>query len=124
MFSFQLIFFYVLAGFDGKLLTILDKGSANIQIVRITENSEINILNGTLNLKLAEACQDFLQINLNCKDWTLADNMKFTAKSCDETVVLKPDVNDEHTLVVNCLNGHVNIDSASWQDMIKMKLKK
>lgn len=115
---------YISAGFDGKLLTVLDKGSANIQIVRLIEDSEINILNGTLNLKLAEACQDFVQIKLKSKDWSLADNLKLTVKNFDNSIVLTPDVNDEHTLAVNCMNGHVHIDSASWQDMVKMKLKK
>ncbi|KAJ8957605.1 hypothetical protein NQ314_006531 [Rhamnusium bicolor] len=111
-------------GFDGKLTTILEKGSADIQLSRITNDSEINILNGTLNLKIADACQDYIQFEVQAEDCDIAENIKSTVTKSNEVVILTPDTYKENTVFVNCLNGRVNIESASWHDMIKLKLQK
>ncbi|KAJ8934978.1 hypothetical protein NQ318_014145 [Aromia moschata] len=113
-----------LNGFDGDLKALVEKGSANIQLSRITKDSEINMLNGTLNLKLGDACQDYVQFKIQAKGCDISDNIKSTVQTVDKGVVLTPDINNESTVLVNCVNGTVNVESASWQDMIKSKLKK
>lgn len=114
---------FVSAGFDGKIKTVIDKGSANIQISRITDNSELNILNGSLILKLSEACQEYTEFRIKTLDWEIPDNFKMTVRNCDGVVHLIPDLHDDNIVKVNCMNGSVDVESASWQDMIKMKLK-
>lgn len=115
--------YFFLVGFDGKLKTVIDKGSANIQISRISDDSEINLLNGSLILKLAEACQDYTEFRIKTLDWEIPESLKMTVRNCDGVVHLMPDSNSDNIVKVNCMHGSVDVDSASWQDMIKMKLK-
>lgn len=58
-------------------------------------------------------------------DWEIPENLKMTVRNCDGVVYLIPDVHEDNDNIVkvNCMNGSVEINSASWQDMIKMKLK-
>lgn len=90
----------------------------------MTKDSEINVQNGALNLKLADACQDYVQFKIQAKDCDVAENIKSTINRLGNVVVLTPDINEDNTVSVNCANGAVNVESASWQDMIKLKLKK
>lgn len=90
----------------------------------MTKDSEINVQNGSLNLKLADACQDYVKFKIHAKDYDVGENIKSTIDRVEDTVVLTPDISDDNTVSVNCVNGVVNVESASWQDMIKLKLKK
>lgn len=101
----------------------MDKGSANIQLAQITDESKINIMNGSLILKLADACQDYTGFRIKTLDWEMSERLKMTARNCDGLVHLVPEFQENSIVKVNCMQGSVNIDSASWQDMIMMKLK-
>lgn len=114
----------IAAGFDGDLNSLIENGHADIQLSRVTKDSEINIQNGTLNLKLSDACQDYIKFEIQAKGCDVAENIKSTIDRLEDVVVLTPDINDDNTVFVNCVNGVVNVESASWQDMIKLKLKK
>ncbi|XP_018562520.1 uncharacterized protein LOC108904442 [Anoplophora glabripennis] len=113
-----------LAGFDGGLDALIENGHADIQLARVTKDSEINLQNGALNLKLADACQDYVQFKIQAKDCDVAENIKSTINRLGDVIILTPDINEDNTVSVSCVNGAVNVESASWQDMIKLKLKK
>lgn len=80
-------------------------------------------MEGSLILKLAEACQDYTEFQIKTLDWEMSENFKMAVRNCDGVVNLIPEINSDNTVKVNCLKGSVDIDSASWQDMIKMKLE-
>ncbi|KAJ8919057.1 hypothetical protein NQ315_016963 [Exocentrus adspersus] len=113
-----------LTGFDGDLNVNIENGSADIHLARLIKDSTINVHNGTLSLKLADACQDYTIFKIQANDCDVAENIKSTVNRVGGTVELIPDINEENSVLVNCLNGAVNVETASWQDMIKLKLKK
>lgn len=80
-------------------------------------------MNGSLNLKLSDACQDYTEFQIKTLDWEMPENFKMAVRNCDGVVKLIPEINEENTVKVNCLQGSVDISSASWQDMMKIKLK-
>lgn len=102
---------------------MLDNGSANIQLARITDASEINIMNGSLNLKLANACQNQTGFKINTLDWEIPENLKMVVRNKDGSVNLVPEFHEENIVKVNCMQGSVVVDSTSWQDMIRERLK-
>lgn len=101
---------------------MIDKGSATIQLSKIHDDSEINIMEGSLMLKLSENCQDYTGFKIKTLDWEMQESLKMTAINSDGIVHLIPDIQEQNVVKVNCMNGSVEIDMASWQDMIKMKI--
>lgn len=80
-------------------------------------------MNGSLSLKLAEACQDYTEFQIKTLDWAIPEIFKMAVKNYDGVVNLIPEINEDNTVKVNCLQGSVDISTGSWQDMIKMKLE-
>nr|CAH7712213.1 unnamed protein product [Callosobruchus chinensis] len=112
------------AGFDGKLKLVLEKGKANIHLFRISEeSSEINILDGALKLRLADACQDYVQFLIKSETCEISENVKSTINNSGDVIQLIPDINADSSCVINC-QGHTFVESASWQDMIKLRMQK
>lgn len=111
-----------LNGFDGKLSTHIENGSADIYLSRILDNSDITIVKGTLHLTLAELCQKHVKYVVAAKECDFADDLNIETDE-NGCVRINPDIN-EHTVSVYCSEGTVIVDCASWKDMIKMKLKK
>ncbi|VEN41767.1 unnamed protein product [Callosobruchus maculatus] len=113
-----------LAGFDGKLKLVLERGKANIHLFRISEEeSEINILDGSLKLRLADACQDYVQFLIKSETSEISENVKSTINNSGNVLELIPDINADSSCIINC-QGHVFVESASWQDMIKLRMQK
>lgn len=111
-------------GFDGRLKIVSEEGSADIHLARITDDSEINILDGSLKLKIAESCQDYTKFMIKTKSCEVSENIKSTLSESEKETILIPDIHEDNTMLVDCSNGPVIIESASWQDMMKIKLKK
>ncbi|CAH0552711.1 unnamed protein product [Brassicogethes aeneus] len=110
-----------LAGFDGNLNVIVEKGDANIQISRLIENSAIKIENGNLNLKLSEECQETCEFKINSKNVKIDNSMNVKIQN-DTYSFQKGDKSGK--LSIECLNGDVNIESSSWEDLFKSKFIK
>lgn len=117
--------FYCFAvGFDGRLKTVVDKGSANIHLSRINEQSEVTIINGSLALKLSDSCQDYTRFRIKTLDYEISNRIKMVPKNSEGILNLLPDINEQNIVNINCMNGSVDVDSASWQDMVRIKLEK
>lgn len=112
-----------LTTFDGKLTATIDKGNADIHLSRIIGNSEINVNNGSLNLKLAELCQEYVKFILRSDFCDVAKVFKFEFKE-PGCVIINPEMNEEHLAVVNCLRGSIVVENVSWQEIMKIKFKK
>lgn len=80
-------------------------------------------MNGSLMLKLSENCQDYTGFKIKTLDWEMPDTLKMMATNSDGVVHLMPDIHEENVVKINCMKGSVDIDIASWQDMIKMKIQ-
>lgn len=81
-------------------------------------------MNGSLILKLGDSCQDYTKFEIKTLDWEIPESFKMIVRNCDGKFNLIPEIHEENTVKVNCMRGSVDIDSASWQDMLKMKLEK
>lgn len=81
-------------------------------------------MNGSLNLKVSNACQDYTGFRIKTLDWEVPETVKMTARTCEDVLHLMPDVHEENIVNINCMKGSVDVDSASWEDMIKLKLEK
>ncbi|XP_056633509.1 protein FAM185A-like [Diorhabda sublineata] len=112
-----------ITSFDGQLTATVDKGDADIHLSRITGNSEVNIKNGSLHLKLAELCQDYIKFILKSDYCDVGKQFKFDYRE-PGCVIINPEVVEEYLAVVNCLQGSILVQNVSWQEMMKLKLKK
>lgn len=114
-----------LAGFDGQLSSIINSGSAEIHLSRITASSDITIKDsGNLNLKVADSCLDTSLFRLTTTNLTLAESLKSANVTKEgDVVVIHPVGRGENVVLVNCAKSNVVFETASWQEMIEAKLK-
>lgn len=114
-----------LAGFDGQLSSIINSGSADIHLSRITASSDITIKDsGNLNLKVADSCLDTSLFRLTTTNLTLAESLKSANVTKEgDVVVIHPVGRGENVVLVNCAKSNVMFETASWQEMIEAKLK-
>ncbi|CAG9769641.1 unnamed protein product [Ceutorhynchus assimilis] len=113
-----------LNSFDGQLSALLNSGSADVHLSRIHGNSDITLKDsGDLILKLAESCQDFTTFRITSPNVSFPDAVKSEINKNENLVVLRPEASDDNTVLVNCSNANVKVESTSWQEMMQMKLK-
>ncbi|XP_050314589.1 uncharacterized protein LOC126749028 [Anthonomus grandis grandis] len=114
----------VLTGFDGQLSTILNSGSADVHLSRLTGDSNITLNgNGNLILRMADTCQDCTTLKIVSPNVDLQDIVRSEIEKTNDGVLLKPEVQSNNSMLVNCLKSDVKLKSTSWQEMIKMKVK-
>lgn len=109
-----------LTGFDGILEMVTRDGSVNILLSRITGDSSIVMENeGLLTLMISESCQDDTQFNIAAKDCSVDD--KFIVEKCSPNLLLlKPKINADHMVSVDCKNSLVNIKSTTILEMFQL----
>ncbi|KAL1501905.1 hypothetical protein ABEB36_007139 [Hypothenemus hampei] len=109
-----------LTGFDGQLSAIINSGSADVYLSRITASSDITLKDpqGILLLKTSEACRDSTMFKISARKL----NNTLTAEN--GTVIIKPDGDDngENVVLINCEND-VRMETVSWQEMMELQLK-
>ncbi|KAF7268213.1 hypothetical protein GWI33_018672 [Rhynchophorus ferrugineus] len=79
-----------LTGFDGQLSAVINSGSADIHLSRITGNSEINLKDSSnLLLKLTDSCQENTGFKINAQDVILPKILKCLVHSKSKLLKLK-----------------------------------
>lgn len=114
----------LLAGFDGQLSAVINSGSADIHLSRITGNSEISLKHGNnFVLKLTDSCQENTGLKIFAHEVILPKILKYQVDRSDDCIILKPNVEPEHMVNINCSNSKITLENTSWEDMMKMKIK-
>ncbi|CAH1173534.1 unnamed protein product, partial [Phaedon cochleariae] len=107
--------------FDGKLSSVLEKGSASIHLSRISDDSQIIIKDGSLALKLSESCQEYSKFMIKSNDCDIGFDSNISTQG---GISLIPKIQEESKVVVDCQKGRVSVESVSWQEIMKQTLKK
>ncbi|KAH1022415.1 hypothetical protein HUJ04_011820 [Dendroctonus ponderosae] len=113
-----------LTGFDGQLSTVINSGSADIHLSRISGSSDITLKEvGDLILKLTDSCRESTLFKIISPSISVEGPIGSEAIKEENLVILKPEGNSDSVMLVNCSKSPVKVQATSWQEMIEMKLK-
>ncbi|XP_044757998.1 uncharacterized protein LOC123316087 [Coccinella septempunctata] len=102
---------------DGQLLLKQESGNADIHLSRITEDSEIKVLNGNVLLRLSEECQDKNKFNIQSKSININPDVNIKQIHPEDATACDSETHNHRIVWLNCQNSSVNIEAASWFDM-------
>ncbi|XP_022919555.1 protein FAM185A [Onthophagus taurus] len=116
-----------ITGLDGVLKAKIKKGLVDVQVARFARSSEIVMEDaGSLILRLSEECQKNTFVKLLTNHFVIAGGVNMKAEKEKDMGILIPTGNQEidATLLANCKNAHVLIDSSSWSKMFEQSVRK
>ncbi|EEZ97410.1 uncharacterized protein LOC660757 [Tribolium castaneum] len=113
-----------LSGLDGDLEAELHNSEAEIQISRILNNSQIVMREkGDLKLLLSDECQNGTFFEIVSKSHNLDPSVRLIPSKNEDALYLTPAVDNYKEVKVEC-GGKVEVRSASWINMLKLRAKK